>query len=155
MMINGQNRTISWRIVQLREVVQVKQHLNGCSFLSCSQDRSSCADPSRNHTLEVQIVRFMGKSFVIIVLDVITSDLSCESLSLFVDVSLHQSASSEKRWYDANCPQISWWLVSYCILLPPISSVCLLLHPSVQKRSNVDCESLSYPSILVLLTFDA
>ena len=39
----------------------------GGSLLSRSQDRSRCADPSRNCTLEVQIVHFMGKSFVIIV----------------------------------------------------------------------------------------
>ena len=48
----------------------MKQCLKG-SFLSCSQDRSMVSDPSRSRMLEVQIVRFMGKSFVIIVLGVL------------------------------------------------------------------------------------
>ena len=149
MMINGQNRTISRRIVQLREVVQLKQRLNGGSFLSCSQDRSSCADPSRNRTLEVQIVRFMGKSFVIIVLEVLLQRSVLRILFLFVDVSLSSELSSEKGGTMRIVHKSAGDLfpsASSCLLSSPSASYCILLSRNDQMLT---ASRFSYASILV------
>src|ERR1700709_560729 len=147
MMINGQNRTISRRIVQLREVVQVKQRLNGGSFLSCSQDRSSCADPSRNRTLEVQIVRFMGKSFVIIVLEVLLQRSVLRIPFPFVDVSLSSDLSSQKggtmRIVHKSADDL-FPTASSCLLSSPSASSCILLSRSGQMST---ASRFSYPSI--------
>ena len=149
MMINRQNRTISRRIVQLREVVQVKQRLNGDSFLSCSQDRSSCADPSRNRTLEVQIVRFMGKSFVIIVLEVLLQRSVLRIPFPFVDVSLSSEISSEKggtmRIVHKSADDL-FPTASSCLLSSPSASSCILLSRNGQMLT---ASRFSYPSILV------
>ena len=150
MMINGQNRTISRRIVQLREVVQVKQRLNGGSFLSCSQDRSSCADPSRNRTLEVQIVRFMGKSFVIIVLEVLLQRSVQRIPFSFVDVSLSSELSSEKK---GGTSELSTNQLMICFLLHPSVSYLLRLPPLASFLSRngqmLTASRFSYPSILI------
>src|SRR3982074_3136162 len=116
------------------EGVQVNERLKG-SFLSCSQERSSCADPSRNRTLEVQIVRFMGKSFVIIVLEVLLQRSVLRIPFPFVDVSLSSDLSSEKggtmrivhKSADDLFPTVSSYLLS-----SPSASSCILLSEAVK-----------------------
>ena len=129
-------------------MVQVKQRLKG-SFLSCSQDRSSCADPSRNRTLEVQIVRFMGKSFVIIVLEVLLQQPILWIPFLLVGVLSRQISCQTKggtmRIVHKSADDL-FPTASSCLLSPPSASSCILLSRSGQMLT---ASRFSYPSILV------
>jgi hypothetical protein len=97
----------------------------------------------------------MGKSFVIIVLEVLLQRSVLRIPFPFVDVSLSSELSSEKGGTMRIVHKSADDLFPTASSPTPIPSACLLLHPSIHKRSNVDCKSLFLSIHPRLLTFDA